>query len=322
MPGWEEIEKQVVEAGEKVKALKTGGGEKDAVDAAVANLLSLKQQLTAALEAAISAAPDDAAKEALRAKIPPAPKPSKKDKKADKAAAGSAAPATDPDKAANIKAAEELKAAARAKKKAEAEAKAAAPAAPKPAAAKPAAAPPAAPAAAGKTSVTLRAQGAPLTRDMIVVAIGKVLFLKLSKEDAQQLYKEAGVKPDWTVIGRYVRQCLRSKESAASISSHFVSTLAVLNEVLEPQMYLSGGSSPCVADLACYIALISCMQAFSASPPHLQALCNVTRWFDYLQHTVDVLNPPAELGTATKVSYRCLLVPACRALSRPPHTFR
>ena len=84
MGSWEEIEKQVTAAGEKVKTLKTGGGEKEAIDAAVADLLSLKTALTAALEVAIAAAPDDAAKEVLRAKIPPAPKPSKKDKKADR----------------------------------------------------------------------------------------------------------------------------------------------------------------------------------------------------------------------------------------------
>ena len=33
MGGWEELEKKVAEAGEKVKQLKTGGGEKVAVDA-------------------------------------------------------------------------------------------------------------------------------------------------------------------------------------------------------------------------------------------------------------------------------------------------
>lgn len=305
MSSWEEIEKQVTAAGEKVKTLKTGGGEKEAIDAAVADLLNLKTALTAALEAAIAAAPDDAAKEVLRAKLPPAPKPSKKDKKADKAEAKGDAPAVDAEKAANIKAAEELKAAARAKKKAEAEAKAAAPPPPpkQAPAARPAAAAAPAPKQPSTTNVSLRKPGEPLTRDAIVAAIGKVLFLKLSKEDAQQLYKEAGAKPDWSVVARYTRQCLRSKESAASISSHFVSALSVLNEVLEPQMFLSGGASPCVADVACYVALIACMQAFSASPPHTQALCNVTRWFDYLQHTIDTLHPPEALGTACKVTF-------------------
>ena len=321
MGGWEALEKQVIAAGEKVKTLKTGGGEKEAVDAAVADLLSLKTAFTAALEEAIAAAPDEAAKEALRAKVPPAPKPSKRDKKADKATAKGDAPA-DADKAANIKAAEELKAAARAKKKAEAEAKAGAPPpAPKqPPSAQPAAAAPPAQKPT-TTNVAVRKPGEPLTRDVIVAAIGKVLFLKLSKEDAQQLYKEAGTKPDWNVVARYTRQCLRSKESAASISSHFVSALSILNEVLEPQMFLSGGASPCVADIACYVALIACMQAFSASPPHTQALCNVTRWFDYLQHTIDALHPPDALGAACKVRACGLRVSLALATPSATHAF-
>ena len=62
---WEEWEKGCAAQGEVVKALKTGGGEKDAVDAAVAELLHRKKGLTEALNAAIAAAPDEATAEAL-----------------------------------------------------------------------------------------------------------------------------------------------------------------------------------------------------------------------------------------------------------------
>lgn len=185
MGGWEELEKKVAEAGEKVKQLKTGGGEKDAVDAAVANLLSVKQEFTKALEAAIAAAPDDATKETLRAKIPPAPKPSKKDKKAEKAAGGGNDAPVDDAKAANIKAAEEAKAAARAKKKAEAEAKAAG----APAAAPKAPAPPAAPAApaaaAGKPAAAAPPSGAATTAAAAVR--NKNLELHFTKEAVPML---------------------------------------------------------------------------------------------------------------------------------------
>jgi len=113
---WETWETLVTEIGEVVKSLKTGGGEKQDVDAAVAELLHRKEQFKTALEAAISAAPDAATKEALTAKLPAAPKPSKQDKKKAKAEGGGDADAA---KAANIKKMEEEKMAARAKKKAE-----------------------------------------------------------------------------------------------------------------------------------------------------------------------------------------------------------
>jgi lysyl-tRNA synthetase class 2 len=78
---WEAIEAKVTAAGEKVKELKTAKADKDAVDAAVANLLSLKAELTTALEAAIAAAPDEATKASLSAKLPAAPKGKGKDEK-------------------------------------------------------------------------------------------------------------------------------------------------------------------------------------------------------------------------------------------------
>ena len=81
MPTIEQCEAAVTAAGDKVKALKGGGGAKDEVDAAVANLLATKAELTKAVEAAIEAAPDEAAKEALRAKLPAVPLQKGKDKK-------------------------------------------------------------------------------------------------------------------------------------------------------------------------------------------------------------------------------------------------
>ena len=133
---WAAWEASCTEMGEVVKGLKTSGGEKEQVDAAVAELLHRKKMLTEALNGAIAAAPDEAAKEVLRAKLPPAPKLSKSDKKKEKSAGG-APDAAAAEKEANMKKNEELKAAARAKKKAEADAKKAggAAAAPPPAAA-------------------------------------------------------------------------------------------------------------------------------------------------------------------------------------------
>ena len=123
--GWEAWEKGAAEMGEVVKALKTSGGDKDAITAAVEELMSRKKGLGEALTAAIEAAPDEAAKEVLRAKLPPPPSKSKSDKKKDKkdGAASGEKSAADLEKEANMKKNEELKAAARAKKKAEAEAK-------------------------------------------------------------------------------------------------------------------------------------------------------------------------------------------------------
>ena len=86
MTSWEDLEKQVATAAENVKYLKGGGAEKDKIDAAVAEMLSLKAAFSTALEAAIAATPDDATRLKLTAKLPPAPKG--KDKKKDKPAAG------------------------------------------------------------------------------------------------------------------------------------------------------------------------------------------------------------------------------------------
>ena len=163
---WEAAEKEAAAKGDKVKELKAGGTDKEAITAAVAELVAAKATFTAALEAAIATAPDEATAAMLKAKIPAAPKPNKQEKKAAKKAEGGNA---DSEKAANIAKNEDLKAAARAKKKAEAEAKkggdaAAAPAAksaaatPAAAAAKPAAAAPAA-AATAPTAGTKQAAG-------------------------------------------------------------------------------------------------------------------------------------------------------------------
>jgi hypothetical protein len=141
---------------------------------------------------------------------------------------------------------------------------------------------------------------APPSRETLAIAIGRILFLRLSKEDAQQLFREAGAAPDWSLVAHFTRQAVRDAGAAATIATLFVNECAVLDSVLEPQMFL-GGMSMCVADLACYVALIA---AFSSFPDrHKWALCSVSRWFDHMQHAVDALNPPAELGTATKVEF-------------------
>jgi tRNA-binding EMAP/Myf-like protein len=144
------------------------------------------------------------------------------------------------------------------------------------------------------------AGAAPPKRDELIAAIGKVLFLRLSKEDAQQLFREAGAKPDWKAVQTFTRQMLTSSAAAATLCSHFVAAGAVLNAYLEPEMYI-GGMSPCVADIACYCALIPAMQAFD--DVHKWALCNVSRWFDHMQSTVESLLPPPELGCDRKVSF-------------------
>ena len=140
----------------------------------------------------------------------------------------------------------------------------------------------------------------PTSREALSVSIGRVLFLRLSKEDAQQLFKDAGNAPDWKLVAHYTRQVVRSPEAAATIATHFVSELAVLNSALEPQMYLCGASM-CVADLVCYVALIASMH--SLPDAHRFALCSVSRWFDHMQHAVDALSPPPALGTSKKVTF-------------------
>ena len=130
MPAWTHAESAAdyqawealaAEMGNVVKDLKGGGGSKEDVDAAVAELLHRKTKFKESLEAAIAAAPDEATKTALSAKLPAAPSKSKQDKKKEKKETG-----PDPDKEAKIKAQKEAELAARAKRKAEAEAKKAA----------------------------------------------------------------------------------------------------------------------------------------------------------------------------------------------------
>lgn len=143
MATWQELEEKSNAMAEKVRELKAGG-DKEAIDAGVKDMLAAKEELRVALEAAIAAETDTAAADVLRAKLPPAPK-----SKADKKKAGKDTAAAE----ANLKAAEEAKAAARAKKKAEKEAKAKEPKPAEPPKEAPAAAasepaPPAAPTAA------------------------------------------------------------------------------------------------------------------------------------------------------------------------------
>lgn len=144
----------------------------------------------------------------------------------------------------------------------------------------------------------------PPSREALSLAIGRLLFLKLSKENTQQLFKDAGATPDWSVVAQFTKQVVRTAEAAATLGTHFVNECAVLNAALEPHMFL-GGASMCVADLACYMALIAPMEAFSAS--HKYALCSVSRWFDHMQHAVvDGLKPPADtFGTLRKVEIDC-----------------
>lgn len=138
------------------------------------------------------------------------------------------------------------------------------------------------------------------TRDDLAAAIGKILFLKLSKEQAQQLLKDAGATPDWEVVRNFTRHALSSVSAARSLSTHFAKEVAVLDAVLEPQVFL-GGATPCVADLACYIALIPAMLAFTDE--YKWALCNASRWFDHMQHLVEGLAPPSALKCDRRVVF-------------------
>lgn len=116
MTSWQEWEAAATAQAEVVKSLKGAKAEKEEITAAVAELMHRKEQLKTALEAAIAAETDEAKKAELTAKLPPPPKLSNSDKKKDKKKGGGDA---DAEKAANIKAMEDAKAAARAKKKAE-----------------------------------------------------------------------------------------------------------------------------------------------------------------------------------------------------------
>ena len=51
------------------------------------------------------------------------------------------------------------------------------------------------------------------SRDAIATAIGKVIFLRLSKEDSHALFRE---KLDWAVVQQFTRQALTSTVAASS----------------------------------------------------------------------------------------------------------
>ena len=78
------------------------------------------------------------------------------------------------------------------------------------------------------------------SRDALSASIGKILFLRLSKEDVQKLLTGAGEKPDWAAIKNFTRQTIKQPDAAATLSTMFVTELAVLNATLEPQMFLAG----------------------------------------------------------------------------------
>ena len=143
----------------------------------------------------------------------------------------------------------------------------------------------------------------PPSRDALSTSIGKILFLKLSKEDAQQLFRDASATPDWKVIAHFTRQTVRTATAAATLATHFVAECSVLDAALEPQMFL-GGASISVADIACYIALVAAFEAFPNE--HKWALCSVSRWFDVMQHAVEALKPPSGIfGELKKVVFDC-----------------
>ena len=135
------------------------------------------------------------------------------------------------------------------------------------------------------------------SRDQLSTAIGKIIMLKLSKEDTNALLKDVStaddmLKPDWDVISHFTRQALTSVEAARTLSTHFVREAKVLHEYLESQVFI-GGKHPVVADIVCCIALVPAMAAFPDE--HKWALCNASRWFDHVQHLVASLKPPSKL---------------------------
>ena len=148
--------------------------------------------------------------------------------------------------------------------------------------------------------MSARTRGEPLamapSREALSSAIGKVLFLKLSKEDISALLKDAGASPDWNIVSHFTRQALTSVQAARTLSTHFVREISVLNDHLEPQVFI-GGAQPCVADFACCIALVPAMLSFTDE--HKWALCNASRWFDHVQHILPSLSPPSTLARDT-----------------------
>ena len=132
----------------------------------------------------------------------------------------------------------------------------------------------------------------PPTRDVLGSAIGGVLFLKLSQQDLQRLFKDSGAKVDWNDVAYFTRHALKSAKAAGTVATHFAKHLCILNEALEPQMFIAG-AQPAIVDLACYIALIPTFESFPDT--YKWALFNVSRWFDYMQHSIAALAPPPEL---------------------------
>ena len=100
------------------------------------------------------------------------------------------------------------------------------------------------------------------SREAVGDAIGRLLFLKLSKEQRQELFQKApSTGPDWAVIAHFCRQSLRSTAAARTLSTHFVQHMSVLQTALEAQIFI-GGANMCVADYVCYVGLIAAMDAF------------------------------------------------------------
>lgn len=138
------------------------------------------------------------------------------------------------------------------------------------------------------------------SRDQIAEAVAKCLFIKPSQQDKIKLLDIVGSKIDWEVVRKYTQQAVRSPAAAATLSSYYTAQLAVLDEVLEPQLFL-GGSTFCFADLALYVALHACFTAFDDT--HKWALNNASRWYDLLQHRVKELGPPDDLRCASLVAF-------------------
>lgn len=137
------------------------------------------------------------------------------------------------------------------------------------------------------------------TRDDIAQAVAKCLFIKPSQQDTTKFFENVGAAVDWEGVRHYTWQAVRSPAAAATLSSHFTAQLAVLDAMLEPQLFI-GGAGPCLADLALSVALHACFTAFddehkrppaSAYPsqprhvllarraraPGLTAVCNAAR---------------------------------------------
>lgn len=131
-------------------------------------------------------------------------------------------------------------------------------------------------------------------------AVAKCLFIKPSQQDKQKFFENVGAKPDWESVRHYTKQAVRSRMAAATLSSHFSAQLAVLDSVLEPQLFL-GGSFPCFADLALSVALHACFGAFDDA--HKWAFCNASRWYDLLQHNVREMKPPEDLQCAAFIKF-------------------